>query len=102
MIQGVERDPLMRDPVLEKKPEPLKELTLYEGAHPVGRYALRAEDFGYVLVRGNHIVPVAAAAKPVLDACDGRTTLRQIERQFGPAALSLVGSLYQRDMIELI
>jgi radical SAM protein with 4Fe4S-binding SPASM domain len=100
MIQGVERDPLMRDPILEKEPEPQEELILYEGAHPVGRYALRAEEFGYVLINGNRIVPVVAAAKPVLDTCDGHTTLRQIERQFGPNALSLVGSLYQRGMIE--
>ena len=90
----------MREPILEKEPEPQEELILYEGAHPVGRYALRAEEFGYVLINGNRIVPVVAAAKPVLDACDGHTTLRQIERQLGPNALSLVGSLYQRGMIE--
>ena len=102
MIRRVERDPLMRGPVLEKDLEPPQKLTLYEGAHPVGRYALRVEDFGYVLVRGNHILPVAAEARPVLDACDGHTTLRQIEQRFGPAALSLVGSLYRRGMVELI
>jgi radical SAM protein with 4Fe4S-binding SPASM domain len=102
MIKGVEKDPLMQVPIVEKEPEPPEELTLYEGAHPVGRYALRVEDFGYVLVRGNRIVPVAAAAGPMLDACDGHTTLRQIEQQFGPAALSLVGSLYQKGMIELV
>ncbi len=102
MIQGLERDPLMGDPILEKEPDQPKELALYEGAHPVGRYALRVEDFGYVLVRGSRIVPVAAAAGPVLDACDGHTTLSQIERQFGPDALSLVGMLYLRGMVELV
>lgn len=102
MTQRVERDPLMRDPILEKNLEPPQELILREGAHPVGRYALRVEDFGYVLVRGNHIVPVVAAAGPVLNACDGHTTLRQIERQFGSDALSLVGSLYRRGMVELV
>ena len=49
MLQGVEKDPLMRSPILEKDPEPCQELTLYEGARPVGRYVLRAEEFGYVL-----------------------------------------------------
>ena len=101
MIQGVERDPLMQRPILEKKPEPSQELVLYAGACPVGRYSLRAEEFGYVLVHGNRIVPVTAAARSVLDACDGHTTLEQIERQFGPEALSLVGSLYHRGMMEL-
>jgi radical SAM protein with 4Fe4S-binding SPASM domain len=78
MIQGLETDPLMRNSVLERELEPPEALILYEGAIPVGRYGLRAQDFGYVLVRGNRIVPVAAAAKSVLDACDGCTTLRQI------------------------
>jgi radical SAM protein with 4Fe4S-binding SPASM domain len=102
MIKGVEKDPLMQAPIVEKELELPEELTLYGGAHPVGRYALRVEDFGYVLMRGNHIVPVVAAAGPVLDACDGHTTLRQIQRRFGSDALSFVGSLYQRGMMELI
>jgi len=101
LIQGIERDPLMRDPFLERDPEPREDLTLYGGGRPVGRYTLRAEEFGYVLVSGNRIVPVIAAARPVLDSCDGHTTLQQIEQKFGPDALSLVGFLYQRGMIEL-
>ncbi|MBC7251971.1 MAG: SPASM domain-containing protein, partial [Anaerolineae bacterium] len=101
MIQGVEKDPLMREPILEKEPEPPEELTLYEGARPLGCYALRAEDFGYVLVRGNRIVPVSAAAKPVLDACDGTMTLLQLRERFGQRALDFVGALIKKGLIEL-
>lgn len=96
-----DRDPLMRDPVLEKEAEASEELGLYEGARPMGRYALRTENFGYVLIRGNHIVPVSAAAKPVLDACDGGTTLLQLRERFGQEALDFVGSLVQKGLIEL-
>ena len=101
MIQGVEKDPLMREPILEKELELPEELTLYEGARPLGRYALRAEDFGYVLVRGNRIVPVTAAARPVLDACDGTMTLLQLRERFGQEALDFIGSLVKKGLIEL-
>lgn len=101
MIQGVEKDPLMRSPILEKESEPPEELMLYEGARPLGCYALRAEDFGYVLVRGNRIVPVTAAAKPVLDACDGTTTLLQLRERFGQESLDFVGSLVKKGLVEL-
>ena len=101
MIQGMNKDPLMQAPILEKEPEPPEELTLYEGARPVGCYALRAEHFGYVLVRGNRLVPVTAAAKPVLDACDGTTTLLQLRERFGQESLDFVGSLVKKGLIEL-
>jgi radical SAM protein with 4Fe4S-binding SPASM domain len=101
VLQDVEKDPLMRAPILEKEPEPLEELALYEGARPVGCYTLRAEDFGYVLVRGNRIVPVTAAAKPVLDACDGTQTLLEIQDRFGQGALNFIGELYERGLIDL-
>ena len=101
MIRGVERDPLIRHPILEKEPKPPGELTLYEGARPVRRYTLRAEDFGYVLMRGNHIVPVTIAARPVLNACDGKTSLLQLQERFGQEALDFVGSLVQKGLIEL-
>jgi len=101
MIQGIERDPLMRPPIMEREHRSPEELVLYEGAHPVGRYTLRVEEFGYVLVRGSYIVPVAAAARSVLDACDGKTSLLQLQEHFGQEALDFVGSLVQKGLIEL-
>lgn len=95
----VEQDYLFSS--LQKEPEPPEELTLYEGARPVGCYALRAKDFGYVLVRGNRLVAVTAAAKPVLDACDGTRTLSQLRERFGQGALDFVGSLVKKGLIEL-
>ena len=102
LVLGLDHDPLMRGPITEKEPMPPEELTLYEGACPVTRFRLRPEPFGYVLVRGSRIVPVSAAAKPILDACDGQTTLREIRARFGQAGLDFVGSLYKRGMIELM
>ena len=47
-----------------------------EGVYLVGHFAVRTEFFGYVLVRGNRVVPVGHQAKPILDALDGRSTPR--------------------------
>lgn len=96
-----EKDPLVQDPILEKEAKVSDELRLYEGACPIRRYSLRSESFGYVLIRGNYLTPVSAAAKPVLDACDGGTTLLQLRERFGQEALDFVGSLVQKGLIEL-
>jgi radical SAM protein with 4Fe4S-binding SPASM domain len=103
MVRDVDEDPLMRAPILgvEGEPEPPEELPLYEGARPLGRYTLRAEEFGYVLVRGNRILPVAAAARPVLDACDGDVSLLELRERFGQGALDFVGSLVKNGLVEL-
>jgi hypothetical protein len=74
---------------------------LYQGAYPVGHFAMRPEPFGYVLVRGNRVSPVGHQAKPILDALDGCSTLRQIEERFGQEALDFVGALYQKGIVEL-
>jgi hypothetical protein len=48
---------------------------------------MHTELFSYVLVRGNRVIPVGNRAQPILDALDGRSTLRQIEERFGQKAL---------------
>ena len=62
---------------------------------------MRPDPLGYVLVHGNRVTPVGHQAKPILDALDGRSTLRQIEERFGQKALDFVGSLYQKGFVEL-
>jgi radical SAM protein with 4Fe4S-binding SPASM domain len=101
MELGIEKDPLIVKPVLEKLDEPLEELTLYEGAYPIGKFDIRSEEFGYVLIYSNRVVPVSHQAKVILDSLDGQTTLRQIEETYGRPGLSFVGSLYQQGLVGL-
>ena len=101
MLLGLEKDPLIGEPVLTKPQEPPEELVLHEEARPLGRFVIRPEPFGYVLVQGNRVTLVSHAARAVLDVLDGQTTLRQVERRFGEQALSFVGSLYQRGLVKL-
>jgi radical SAM protein with 4Fe4S-binding SPASM domain len=101
MMRGLKQDPLMRQPVLEKEPSVLPRVTLRNSARPVGRFTMRAEPFGYVLVRGSQVTPVTQEAKPVLEACDGRTRLEDLGERFGQEALDFIATLYLRGMIEL-
>ena len=52
-------------------------------------------------MRGNRVAPVSFEDWPILEACDGQTTLRQIERSFGQRGLGLVAALYQKGLLEL-
>jgi radical SAM protein with 4Fe4S-binding SPASM domain len=99
--RGIPADPLMRKPITDKPLAPATPLSLYEGARPLARFALRPDIFGYVLVLGNRLVPVNAEAKPVLDSCNGVTTLSEIRDRFGQGALDFVGSLVSQGLVEL-
>lgn len=98
--RGLEQDPLASVP-LDSSQLPAMPTTLYEDLRPVGVYQLRQEDFGYVLMRGNRIVPVPREAKIVLDACDGKATLKEIKAKFGQSALNLIGGLWEKGLLEL-
>lgn len=100
MELGLEKDPLAGAPLAARQSLP-ERISLYEGLRPVGAYQLREEEFGYVLMRGNRIVPVTFADKAVLDVCNGQTTLKEIEADFGVEGLWLVAMLAKRGVIEL-
>jgi radical SAM protein with 4Fe4S-binding SPASM domain len=95
-------DPLMRAPLPVRETPAPKPLLLYEHARPLARFQRREEAFGPLLICGNRLLPLSAAAAPVLAHLDGHTTLRQIQVLHGAAGLSVVGRLYQEGMIDLL
>lgn len=96
---GGTQDPLIRTALPKEEPT-LHEVTLEEELCPIPRYTIREEDFGWVLVRANQVIPVSHKAGAVLQTFDGKTDLGEIERRFGPAALSFIYSLYVRNFVE--
>ena len=92
-------DPLIRRAFSEDAEE-LHEVVLEEDLCPVPCYAVRAEEFGWTLMRGERVIPVSFQAQEILRLFDGEHTLAQIERQCGTAALSFVYSLYVRGFVE--
>jgi radical SAM protein with 4Fe4S-binding SPASM domain len=93
------QDPLIGQPIPVEEPT-LLEVTLEEDLCPVPKYDIREEDFGWSLIRQTHVIPVTRKAGSVLYTFDGKTTLAEIEKQFGPAALSFVYSLYERNFVD--
>jgi len=98
---GIEKDPLIGSPFTVKQ-RPPEQITLYEGLHPARNFDIRQEEFGYVLMRGNRIVPVAFEDKAILEACNGQITLREFESRFGARGLELVAQLYKKGLVELL
>lgn len=96
---GLAVDPLVGNPLAVEEPT-LADVTLEANLCPVPRYAIREEDFGWSLIRQTHVIPVTRKAGKVLYAFDGNTTLAEIEKRFGAAALSFIYSLYERNFVD--
>jgi AdoMet-dependent heme synthase len=101
MLRGEEKDPLMRSPLSKAAQRSPRVLKLYEKSRPICHCTIQAEDFGYVLLTANHVIPVASRAKPIMDACDGSHTLAELQQKFGQSALDFVGYLTRQGLVEL-
>lgn len=100
MLSGARRDDLIAGP-LDADPHPPPEMTLLGEARPLARFEKRAEPFGWLLIREGQMQPISARAAPLLESLDGSCTLFEIEDRFGAGALSLVGVLLRKGLIEL-
>lgn len=100
---GQDKDPLIRRPLSHPLSvgDPRK-IKLYVDARPEPNFALRKEAFGYLLVNRNQIIPVKTETRPLLDALNGETTLRQIQRNFGAPGLALVAYLFNKGLVKLV
>jgi radical SAM protein with 4Fe4S-binding SPASM domain len=97
-----DRDPLIRGPLQQLlSASHTTQIQLYSGARPEPNFTLREEAFGYLLVNRNQIIPVKTEARPLLDALDGTTTLRQVQDDFGPSGLALVVYLFNKGLVRL-
>lgn len=99
-VRGESRDPLRGTPLRISPRKPVERVTFYEGLRPIGNYHLRQEEFGYVVMRGNRIVPLTSADYALLQNCDGKRTLRQIQAEFGAHGLRTIAQLYKKGIIE--
>jgi hypothetical protein len=100
MLLDIVRDDLITAP-LDTDPAPLSELVLPAHARPIARFELRAESFGWLLIRGGQVQPVSASAGPLLDVLNGCLTLAEITNQFGEEGLALVGQLVRKGLVAL-
>jgi radical SAM protein with 4Fe4S-binding SPASM domain len=102
LANQVEVDPLICQPFLQPMQTPALEHTLFAGAIPKVRFALRQETFGYVLINRSQILKVGYSARPFLEALQsGCYSLAEIGANFGQEALNFIGLLYDRRLLEL-
>lgn len=101
MQRGLEKDPLIKEPLRREQPKPVKRLKLYQWAKPVARFRVKEEKFGYLLVNRSAAVPVSSRARPLLNALDGAATLQDIKERFGQEALNFVGLLYKKGLLKI-
>ena len=94
---GLERDPLMREPLQQA---PVQSLSLDPDWTAIPHFTLRQEPFGYLVCRVNWALPVSFAAKPLLDALNGEPTVAELHEEFGEDGLNLVGHLYREGCLE--
>jgi hypothetical protein len=101
MEQGLPIDPLAR-PASTVSAAPIVSLSLHPDHRPLSRFAVRHEEWGLVLLHGNHLLSVRHEAAPLLEALTGQVSLSEIQAKFGQPGLSLVGKLYQHGLVSLL
>lgn len=94
------RDPLRRRALASFNP-PAPARTLPAHGRPVLHGALRVESFGYVVLGRGQLLPVTAAAQPLLAACDGASTCAALAQRFGQPALELLADLWEVGLLEI-
>ncbi len=100
-IRGQHRDPLRNVPIrITSNKKNAERVKFYEGLHPLANFHLRQEEFGYVAMRGNRVVPITMLDHAILQTCDGTRTLRRIQDDFGPNGLRTIAVLYKKGLVE--
>ncbi len=94
-------DPLVGEPVQVFSPVQYS-LEIPAERKPRLAARLRSEIFGYALLGRGHVIPVPPEARPLLEACNGDQTFRELVEEFGEGALDLLGELWERGMLETV
>lgn len=101
MLNRRDRDPLMSECITKIPDNGATPLVLYEDAIPLVKFTLRKESFGYVLLNGNDILPVANDAGPFLEILETEATLKHIKERFGQEAIKFIGHLIEEGFVDL-
>jgi radical SAM protein with 4Fe4S-binding SPASM domain len=103
LVRGNSHDPLIKGALtIARRPEPVERLVLPPTVRPVLSCTLIDEAWGFQLVNRNSRVSLAPAARKLVSALDGTTTLQDIQARWGERALNLVGLLYEKGLVELL
>lgn len=93
------QDPLIGSPV-KTLPQDILDVSLEDNLCPMLNCKVRTEPFGVILIRQTQVIPLTHKGAKILNLLDGKTSLFEIEKQQGAAALSFIYSLYLRNFLE--
>ena len=99
LLAGQPQDPLVQAPLVETPTLPGSGIPLYAELRPTGEFIHRFESGVEVLLRQGKVVTVPAGCDQLVPKLDGALTLRQVERQYGGAAVDWIGALYQEGIV---
>jgi radical SAM protein with 4Fe4S-binding SPASM domain len=97
--RGLPADPLMTGPLAHRIEE--HQAVLYRRARPRSACDIRPQPFGYLMLRGNAVVPLSRADRPLLDACDGETPLWSLAEQYGQRGLQLIHEWSRHGLVDM-
>lgn len=92
-------DPLMGAPLAACAS--LSRVELDANRCPLAACEIRQESFGYVLLRGNRLAPLATDDLPIVQACDGKTPLHVMNARFGQRGLQVIYALYRQGLLDM-
>ncbi len=96
-----EGDPLCGLPLARFSPR-LRAGEVAGDARPRLNARIRSADFGFTVIGSGAVLPVDAAALPVLEACDGNSTFDELADAFGDPGWDLLAALWHLNMLILM
>jgi radical SAM protein with 4Fe4S-binding SPASM domain len=103
-ITGASKDPLLDGPAClpPGRPEKPPPVTLEENLRPRPLFKVRREPFGLALISRGRFLPVEAGAAHVLRKINGKTTLKDIKKDFGDEGLVFICRLAHKGFVEFL
>ena len=99
---GLKKDPLMKKPVAAPSRPSLQTRTveIHKNLIPVKNIQkIRKENFGYTLFNKNTVTLITDEAHNIIEQCNNKNTLEEIQNTSGGRALNFIYSLYQKGFI---
>jgi len=96
---GLPYDPLMTAPLAQLDRNPTVELAPQD--RPQLSCSVEPTSYGYALNGTGQFVTLSHHSQRILEALDGCFTMEQLQEQFGPSAVQLVGSLIHRRLVAI-
>jgi len=99
ILNNQNKDPWIRERLVEPPAAPDERVTLYHGLRPIGRFTNRPEKHGEVLIHKSKAITILHKDKDFVLGLNGDLSLGEIKQKYGNEMLDTIGLLYENGMI---